>query len=248
MTNRIYKTKNTSFEKFVKSKQSKNTQFEYLSGICGIGKTEVLIDHAIQEIHENQKKIIFAVPTTELCDEIGNRIQSKGEKPIVIHSKNNFGTNDSVTKRIIQTMCELNSDQGTIQVYTQEALRCLPYFPNNASKGDWTVIHDEAFDPTAYIELRLKDHRHYIDGVINVPKSKWHLPYVPATIPGEMNLSQQRAIIKNKNNDQFLEQLSDLYQHAENSRAGKCDIFVDMDAYRSFKEGDRTEVHRHGSL
>ena len=128
--------------------------------------------------------------------------------------------------------------EGVVIIITHQALRNLPYFPNNAPKSIWTVIHDEAVDPTAYIELRLKEHQHYIDGVFKIPNNKMHLEFVPVICKGDFNFSKQRSIIKNRNEDQVWDTLKDFYQHAENARDGKCDLFVHLNEYKSFKEGD----------
>lgn len=232
----------STFRKKIKNpftlRKNAQTEFEYLSGICGSSKTEILIDYCILETRIG-KHFLYAVPYTDLCDEIEQRFHKKGFYPKVIHSKNGTETL-SVGERIIEEMDKLNPDslEGVVFIITQQALRNIPYFPNNTPKSIWTVIHDEAIDPTSYIELNLKNHQHYIDGVLSIPKKKWHLDFVPANPRGDMNLTHQRAIIKNKHSDAVYEMLLDFYQHIQNVKDGKCDLFVHMSDYKSFKEGD----------
>lgn len=212
--------------------------FEYLSGICGSSKTELLINHVIDRMRFGEH-FLYAVPFTDLCDEIAGRFKLKGISPKVIHSKNAH-ENCSVGERIIEEMGRIDPDaaHGQVFIVTQEAMRSIPYFPNNTPESFWTVIHDEAVDPTSYIELRFKEHQQYIDGVITIPRKSWHLDFVPAVPKGNLNLSQQRAIIRNTHGDEVWEKLSDFYQHIQNAHEGKCDLFVHMSEYKSFKEGD----------
>jgi hypothetical protein len=121
----------------------KKDKIEFVSAICGSGKT-----YQLQQYVKNHsfEKIIIAVPSIILANEYAIAFTELGVDYKNINSENS----DNVAAKIINEIQEINRKTCGVLVVTHYALNNIPYFQD---KNDWICFHDEIPSIESYHEL-----------------------------------------------------------------------------------------------
>lgn len=208
-------------------------KLSYLDGLAGSSKTEVMIEDIINKVLEGAK-FIYTVPSTAACLEISSRFIKRGLVPKVFFAGYNVGLKPDGKFLPVHHVVEqwLQQPESNVIIITHSAFRQLGEFP----KHYWHVVHDETFDPTIQLDLKLPNFHSIVLKYVDI--GCFGEEFAPARYIGEESVETlKKKHIFNKDGDIVSNLISDFFQCLVLHLESKGTLYIDTKSLEALKQG-----------
>jgi hypothetical protein len=213
--------------------------FKMSAAPTGSGKTRAATTFACERIKYGLKTAILQ-PTIRLCRQSSKdaRMRFPEAKSQIKQITSNASDEHKVSHRITDYLN--NRDQSGALLYITHAgfLRTEAWH----RAKDWDVYLDEAIDIAYHRRLRLKDHRHLLDGLFHVHKANDCEKY---GILEATDHSALQAALNALDTDEIHEHFADMTSRLTSSN---WNLYVDLGAWQKFQDGKMHDLEVHGLL